>query len=316
MTAVAAAGTVSAAGTPAGTAIQNSAHVTYDVGGTPVTASSNLSTLTVAEVVNVNVTAQTPTVTVAPGAANSVVVMRVTNTGNGQETFRLTGNSALTGDNFDPTPATNMLYFDVDGNGVLSAADVIYVPGTNDPTLNPDAFVTILVVNNIPTGLANGQTGLTQLTAASRTGTGAPGTVFAGQGTSGVDAVLGVSGGTAAASASYVVAAMQINAVKSQTIADQFGGTQPIPGARITYQIVVTPTGTGTANNVVFNDNIPTNTTYLAGSLKINGTAQTDAADADAGAYVTTPSPYVTAGLGNLTQASGAQTITFTVTIN
>jgi len=305
-----------AVGTAAGTSIQNTAQVSYDVGGTVVNTSSNATTLTVAEIVNVNATAQTPTVTVAPGATNRVVVVRVTNTGNAPETFRLSGNSAIGGDNFDPIPAANMLYFDTDASGDLSAADVVYVPGTNDPVLAADAAIAILIVNNIPSGLSNGLTGITQLTATSLTGTGAPGAVYAGQGVGGVDAVLGTSGGAAIASGTYVVSAVQVAAVKSQTVVDQFGGSQPVPGARINYQVVITPTGTGTAAAVQFTDGIPANTTYVPGSVRVNGAVQTDALDADAGSFIAAPTPLVRANLGDLTQASGAQTVAFSVTIN
>src|SRR5262249_23323177 len=139
---------------------------------------------------------------------------------------------------------------------------------------------------------------------------------FAGQGAGGVDAVIGTSGGTVTASGSYVVAAMQLSAVKSQSITNPFGNTQPTPGARIDYQGVITPTGTGTASAVLFNDGIPANTTYIAGSLRVNNVVQTDAVDADAGDFLATPTPMVRANLGDLTQASGAQTIVFSVTIN
>jgi uncharacterized repeat protein (TIGR01451 family) len=104
--------------------------------------------------------------------------------------------------------------------------------------------------------------------------------------------------------------------VKSQVIADQFGGTQPVPGATITYQIVATPSGTGTATNVVFNDAIPANTTYKNGSLKLNGVALSEANDTDAGQFITTPAAQVSVALGSLTAASSAQTISFAVTIN
>jgi uncharacterized repeat protein (TIGR01451 family) len=305
-----------AAGTAAGTAINNTAQVSYDDGGTTVNTSSNPTTLTVAEIINVNTTVQTPNVTVSPGAASRAVVVRVTNTGNAPETFRLTGNSAIAGDNFDPAPAVNMIYFDIDGSGDLSAADTVYTAGANDPTLAADASINLLIINNIPSGLTNGQTGVTQLTAVSLTGTGAPGTVFAGQGESSTDAVLGTSGGTSGASGSYVVSSVQINAVKTQVVVDQFGGTQPIPGARIDYQIVVTPSGSGTASNVLIVDGIPTNTTYLPSTLRLNGAVQTDAGDTDSGSFVTAPAPAVRVNLGNLTQASGAQTVAFSVTIN
>lgn len=305
-----------ASGTAAGTSIQNTAHVSYDIGGTPVTTASNATTLTVAEIINVNVTTLTSSVSVAPGAANQVLQFRVTNTGNGPEKFHLTPNSTIVGDNFDPVLASNSIYFDTDGVTGLSPSDTLYVPGSNDPNLVADASIVVLVVNNIPTGLANGALGRSELSAAAFTGTGAAGTVFAGQGVSGVDAVLGTSGGMANNNGAYVSGSITLAAVKSQAIVDQFGGTQPVPGATITYQIVVTPSGSGTANNATISDAIPTNTTYKSGSLKLNGVTLTDSADTDAGQYLTTPTAQVSVALGALTAASSVQTISFAVTIN
>src|SRR5688572_32320676 len=78
-----------AIGAPAGTSIDNTAEVTYSIGGTSTTATSNTVSVTVAEILDVVVTAQTPNVSVASGAAQAETVFRVTNTGNGPETFRL-----------------------------------------------------------------------------------------------------------------------------------------------------------------------------------------------------------------------------------
>jgi uncharacterized repeat protein (TIGR01451 family) len=308
--------TAFAIGTPAGTQIQNTAQVNYTVGGASVTVDSNPTTLAVAEILNVNVAVQTPTVSVAPGATQRVIVVRVTNTGNGVETFSLVGDSVLAGDDFDPISAAPFIYFDTDGSSDLSPADVAYASGANDPVLNADDFTTLLIVNDIPAALANGAQGRTQLTATALTGSGTPGTVIAGAGVGGVDAVVGTTGATQIGVGTYIVAGLQLNAVKSQSVVDPFSGTRPIPGARINYQIVVTPTGTGTAVGTIFSDTIPTNTTYVAGTLRLNGAALTDAADADAGQLITAPAAQVRVTLGDLTNASGAQTIEFAVTIN
>jgi uncharacterized repeat protein (TIGR01451 family) len=310
------ASTALAVGTPAGTSIQNTAQVSYTLGAVNVNVSSNATALTVAEILNVNVAVQTPTVTVVAGATQRVVVVRVTNTGNGIETFRLTGNSVVAGDDFDPIPAAPFMYFDTDNSGDLTAADVAYVAGTNDPALAADQFATLLIVNSIPAALANGATGRTQLTAQALTGTGAAGTVFAGQGTGGVDAVVGTSTASQIGTGTYVIAGLQLNAVKSQVVVDQFGGARPLPGARINYQIAITPTGTGTATAVLFTDAIPANTTYIAGTLRLNTVVLTDVADADVGQFVTVPSTQVRVGLGDMTQLSGVQTIDFAVLIN
>jgi uncharacterized repeat protein (TIGR01451 family) len=305
-----------AVGVAAGTPISNTAEVTYSIGATSTIATSNTVSVTVAEILDVVVTLQTPSVSVTGGATQQELVYRVTNTGNGPEAFSLVMTSVLGGDDFDPAAATPAIYFDSDASGDLSAGDTPYVIGTNDPNLNADAFVTVLVVNNIPAGVVDGNRGLSRLTAAARTGTGAPGTSFAGQGVAGTDAVVGTTGADGEATGQYLVSGVAINAVKSQTVVDQFGGARPVPGARINYSVAVNATGTGTATGAFFSDNIPANTTYVPGTLRLNGAALTDGADVDAGDYSTTPAARVRVTLGNLTQASGSQTIQFAVTIN
>lgn len=305
-----------AVGVAAGTNIDNTAQVTYTVGSVSATATSNTTSVKVAEILDVVVTLQTPSVPVTAGAAKQGMLYRVTNTGNGPETFRLQMTSTLGGDEFDPVATTPPIYFDTDASGDLSPGDTPYVVGSNDPVLNADAFVTVLVVNDIPAAVVDGNRGFSRLLADSRTGTGTPGTTFAGQGFGGTDAVVGTTGALGQATGQYLVTGVAVNAVKSQTVVDQFGGARPVPGARINYTIVVSATGSGAATASVFNDNIPANTTYVPGTLRLNNVALSDAADADAGNFLTTPNAHVSVQLGTLTQASGAQTVQFAVTIN
>jgi uncharacterized repeat protein (TIGR01451 family) len=305
-----------AAGTAAGTSIQNTAQVTYTVGGSQVTTPSNTTAITVAERLDVNVTLQSGPISVQGGDLRRALALRVTNTGNGDESFQLTMTSAIGGDNFDPTPASPAIFFDTDASGDLSPSDTPYVAGTNDPQLAPDTFVTVLIVNDIPTGLTNGAIGRSRLAAQSKTGVGAPGTVFAGLGTGGVDAIVGSSGAASNATGDYVVSDVSLTNVKSATVQDPFGGSEPVPGSRITYQIVVNATGTGTAVSTVVDDTIPVNTTFVPGSLRLNAAALSDTADADAGEFLAGPSPAIRVRLGSLTAAAGTQTIVFQVTIN
>jgi uncharacterized repeat protein (TIGR01451 family) len=305
----------SALGTAAGTNIQNTATVDFSIGGAPSSATSNTTSVAVAEIVNVTIALQSATVSVAAGATGETLVFLVTNAGNSSETFALALDSVLLGDDFDPVPAVPALYFDTDGSGDLSGPDTPYVQGANDPALAADASLRVIAVNDVPLGLADGLRGRSELTATAATGTGAPGTVFLGQGAGGVDAVIGTSGGSAAVLGEYLVGDIQLSAVKSQTVQDAFGGNRPVPGATIVYQIVVTAAGTGTALGTAFSDAIPANTTYVAGSLRLNGAALTDAADGDAGAFTGAPAG-VAVSLGDLTAASGPQTIVFSVTID
>jgi uncharacterized repeat protein (TIGR01451 family) len=305
-----------AVGVAAGTNIDNTAQVTYSVGATSATVSSNTVSIKVAEILDVVVTLQTPSVSVTGGATQQELVYRVSNTGNGPETFRLVMTSVLAGDDFDPVATTPAIYFDTDASGDLSPGDTPYVVGTNDPVLTADAFVTVLVVNDIPAAVVDGNRGLSRLTADARTGTGTPGTNFAGQGVGGTDAVVGTTGADSDATGQYLVSGVTLGVVKSQTVVDQFGGARPVPGARINYSIAVGTTGSGAATAAVFSDNIPVNTTFVPGTLRLNGATLTDGADVDAGDFSTTPAAHVRVTLGNLTQASGSQTIEFAVTIN
>lgn len=307
---------VFAVGTPVGTVIENTATVTFDLAGSPVTLQTNTTTVTVVERIDVNVTVQSPQVLVAANDTNQALLFRVTNTGNGTETFQLAINSALGGDDFDPVPAVPPIYFDSNGSGDFNVGDVAYTPGTNDPVLAADATVDVFLVNDIPGGVANGETGLSQLTATSATGTGAPGTEFTGQGDGGVDAIVGTSGGEDLDTGEYLVSDVQVIIVKAQAVADPFGGTQPIPGATITYTITVQVLGTGTATASAVRDLIPTYATYVPASITLNTVSLSDAIDADAGEIDTSGAPTIVVRLGDLTAVAGIQTVVFQVTID
>lgn len=305
-----------AVGTLAGTAVVNQAQVSFTVAGTPGTAQSNATTLLVGEVLDLNVTLQSARVSVVAGETQRTLLFLVTNTGNGVETLPLAVDNLVAGDDFDPQSSSPAMFFDTDASGDLSAADTAYVVGGNDPNLAPDAAVAVLLVNDIPATVGDGQLGRSRLNARAATGIGTPGTAFAGQGTGGTDAVAGANGAEGSATGEYLVGDVQVALVKSATIADPAGGTRAVPGALINYQILVNVSGSGTARAFNIDDAIPANTTYLAGSLRLDGNALTDAADADFGEFQAGTAPRVRIALGDLTQASGAHTVAFTVTIN
>ena len=305
-----------AAGTPAGTVIENAVQVSFDLGGSAQSIDSNTTSLTVAERIDVSVIPLSPQAFVSPGASNSSLLFRITNIGNGSETFELQLNSNVVGDDFDPLPAAPSIYFDSDASGALSPGDVAYVPGSNDPTLAADAAIDVLVVNDIPPVVTNGQIGRSELTARSLTGNGAPGDPFPNQGDGGVDALVGASGGLAVESGEYVGDDVQINVVKTVAVQDPFGGTEPVTGATLTYTITIEVANSGTATASTFADPIPDNTSFVNSSISLNGSALTDAVADDAGELDTTATPTVVVRLGDLTQASGVQTVSFDVVIN
>ncbi len=306
-----------AAGTAVGTLIENAATVDFLQDGSQQQVVSNTVSFVVAERIDVVVTLQTGQVAVAPNDVDRALLFTVTNTGNGSETLQLAMNSIVAGDDFDPVPVTpDAIFFDTNASGDFDVGDTAYVPGGNDPLLGPDQSVDVLVLNNIPGTVANGETGRSELIATAATGSGAPGTVYAGQGDGGVDAVVGATGATATVFGEYLVDDVAISFVKTQAVSDPNGGSEPIVGATITYTISVEVLNDGTATAATFRDAIPTWSTYVPGSITLNGATISDATDGDAGEYDTTIAPTVVVRLGDLAQSDGVQTVGFQVTID
>jgi uncharacterized repeat protein (TIGR01451 family) len=302
-----------AAHTPAGTVINNSATATYELpGGGETTVTSNTVSLTVDELLDVSVASTDGgDVSVAPGATGQVLTFRVTNAGNGSEAFRLTARDNAGGDDFDPSATAIML--DANGNGTYEPGiDTLYVAGANEPVLAPDGSALVFVLSSIPAGATDTQRGRIDLVAVAATGSGAPGTSFAGQGQGGGDAVVGATGADAEDDGYYRLAAASVAFVKSATVADPFGGTTRVPGAIITYRLVATVSGSGSLANLRIADPIPAGSTYRPGTLTLEGAPLTDAADADVGEFTGTG---IAARLG--TVAGGAtRTVTFQVAID
>ncbi len=307
---------VNAAGVAPGTHIDNFASVQYTIAGQTYTGSSVINTVVVDELIDVTVTWQNGTdVQVLPGTNDQALLFRVTNTGNGTETYTLSANVNLTGDNFDPSNAR--IYFDTDNSGTFTAPDQLYVPGSNDPTLASGAFVDVLIVSDIPGGLNNGNIANCLLKATDNTFTGKPGSVKVGAGDNGSDAVLGLSGGKASAIGTYQVGSSPFSFVKSMKVTDPSGGSESVSGSIIQYTLKVTPTGVSAVSGAVVTDPIPANTTYVPGSMSLNGTPLGDGTgDGDPGDFnVTTPGA-ITVNLGALAANASAQIIKFQVKIN
>ena len=179
-------------GVAAGTLIENTASATYsDDGGSPQTVDSNTVTVQVAELLDVTVATQDASA-VSIGSGSAVLTFEVTNTGNGPEAFDLTADPAIAGNAFDVT--VDGIAYDTNGNGVYDpGVDVVLAPGASTPEILADEALTVFVLVTAPAGVADAETSEVNLLAEAVTGTGAPGTVFAGQGVDGSDAVTGLT---------------------------------------------------------------------------------------------------------------------------
>ena len=300
-------------GTLAGNKIDNIATATYSLpGGGSGSVTSNLVSLTVDELLDVTVAwSDGGDVVVQPGLTGQVLTFTVTNTGNGSEAFALSARNTLSGDNFDPTAFS--IYLDTNGDGNYDpGVDLAYVAGAGNPVIAADGAITVFIVSTIGAGEADATRAGIDLIAAAVTGIGAPGTTFAGQGTGGGDAVVGTSGADGLDDGYYKVSAATVSFVKSQLVADPFGGSTTVPGSIITYTLSATVNGSGTLTALAIADAIPAGTTYVPGSLTLEAGALTDATDSDRGEFASTA---VAVRPGDVL-AGQTRTVTFKVIVN
>lgn len=270
-----------AAGVSAGTLIENTAVASYDDGAGPRTINSNTVTVRVDELLDVTLTSLDPgPVPTRPGEA--VLRFELTNQGNGPEAFRLIANPAVAGNDFDV--AVTAIAIDRNDNGLYDAGvDEILAAPQVTAQLATDAVLTLFVLVSVPEGVADTDTSAVELTAEAVTGTGAPGTVFAGAGVDGGDAITGTTEARAIARGNLLVGMTTVALTKAVTLRDPFGGTGALPGSIASFNITATVSGSGSVADLVVTDAIPEGTTYTPGSLKLDGTPLTDATDADAG---------------------------------
>jgi len=276
-----------AVGTDAGAIISNTATATFDdpVTGNSGTTSATAPDITVAELINVNVTANDATpVETQPGDTDQVLTYTVTNTGNGTEAFTLDA-ANLAGDDIDTDTLT--IYADTDNDGVFNPAND--TPVTADVVLDADEDITIFVVGDIPAAGVTGEQADVELTATSATpgvDGAAPGTLIPGQGTNTPSgAVVGTNptdSDTGTFQIGEIITDSTVDITKAiESRVDPFGGTTDVPGTVVTYLITVTAIN-GDVDNLVVADTIPLDLTYVAESVTVDAVAATDVADADA----------------------------------
>lgn len=329
-----------AAGTASGTVITNTATATYGVGtltGLTATGSTNI---TVDNKVNVTVT-KNADATVTPSSTNQALIFVVTNTGNTTQRY------ALSVVNSAGIAMDNVRIYRDNGStaNAWDASDTLYSDASTFGNVAADGTLNILIVADTPGTATDGQTADYSLVATTvDAGTTTVTTQTSGANTSGVDVVFGDIAGSASgdaakdgkhsASGRYTVSSLSVSVAKSvyvysdpsTGVNDGTAGSnytdctvcpKAIPGATLRYTVTTTVTGSGTALNVVITDPIPTNTTYTAGTLKLNGTLLSDTSGNDAGDVGGTTAGTVTVNLGPLTSAAAdLKTITFDVTIN
>lgn len=323
-----------AVGTPAGTTISNNATLTYVmVAGLPSTATSNTVSFLVDKKVNLIVAEVSGSATsVSSGQTGAVTTFSVTNLGNDLQGFNLTaalasgnpatgGTAPFTTNNFSATGLS--VFADANNNGIY---EPLIDTATSISSLASGVSRKVFIVGNIPATALNGQQSVVSLMATVVAPTTMAALVeTAGANTAGVDIIFADSAGVAtgdithdakhSAYAAYLAGGVNLTLNKSiASVLDPKGTAILMPGAVMTYQIVATLSGLGTATNLVITDPLPVNTTYVSGSIVVNSIAKTDAADADNAQFIAATQT-ISVSPGNVA-APASIVITFRATIN
>jgi uncharacterized repeat protein (TIGR01451 family) len=234
--------------TPAGTVISSTAQATFqDVDGTSFTILSNPALVVVGQVAGVDLSP--PRVSTADPGNVVVFTHTLQNIGNGSDSFTVVTRSS-TG-----WPVT--VHRDANGNGALDPGESAVV---GPVALAMGASTALLVAVNVP-GLATVR-GLTDTIAVVATSRFNPSVADSLEDQAQVRSV-GI-------------------AVTLDKSVDRATAT---PGDVLTYTITYAASGGATASNLRVSDVIPVGTSYIAGTLRLNGIPLSDIAGDDAGTF-------------------------------
>lgn len=288
-------GAAHAASTLAGSSINNTATVNYNVGASaqpPVT--SNTASFVVDRKVNLTVTeVGGVATTISYGDNAQVTTFQVTNLTNATQDFRLYASEqlSLAITTFGLTDNMDMhnvhVYVDGNNNGTYEAASDT---ATYIDELAPDMSKTVFIVADAPSsGAASGTAGvgLTAVAAAGGTASSLGADLLP---TIGLDSPTQVDivfadgngpldllhDGAQSALDSYVVASTTVTFAKTASViwdpVNLFLTPKAIPGATIEYCLKVGNSGASNATGVAITDAVPSGTTFVPGSLYVGGT--------------------------------------------
>ncbi|NNE58421.1 MAG: DUF11 domain-containing protein [Hellea sp.] len=280
-----------AGGTSAGTNVQNTFTLNYDVNDTPQPVINNVGNeteFTVDRKIDLSVDSTVDT-SVTPGENQRILTYTLTNEGNDaqQYDFNIVDeavNAPLVG--FDASPYV-VWYEDP-----LNAGVYIEFTGSNYPELTADQSITVQIRADIPTSANDDEREILSLVATTLDTSGnvvtedtdgnailgAAENVFADDPAS-AEASTGDSGtvsdGNESATAFYVVSTAELTAVKAVDVFSQDGagcatipGTPTsgyaIPGACVEYVITAENTGSEDATDIVISDTLATDLTFIA----------------------------------------------------
>lgn len=234
--------------TPAGTRIDNWAEVSFEASdGQVYSVLSDTLAIVVGQVAGVDV--EPPRSSIVDPGVEVVFPHTLTNLGNGQDSFTVTATS------LEGWPAR--LHLDADGDGALGGGDPLI---TGPVSLAMSETVALLAVVSVPGGAqVRGTIDSVRVEATSLTEPAVS------------DAVVDI--------VEVRAAEIVVELIKSVDLA-----TATI-GDILTYTIRYEATGVGSATNFEIVDVIPAGTSYLPGTLRLDGAPLTDTPGDDVGSF-------------------------------
>ncbi len=285
-----------AGGTAAGTDVQNTFTLNYEVNSVPQDEITNdgapgndaPTSFTVDRTIDLSVESTVDT-SVTPGELNQVLDFTLTNEGNDTQQYDLTViNEAVNA----PTVGFDVSPYTVWYEDPLNPGTFIEFTGSNYPELAPDQSINVEIRGDIPSSANDAEQEILSLVATTldtsgsvvtadsdgNSITGAAENVFADDPAS-AEASTGDSttapDGNESATASFIVASAEVTGTKDVAVFSEDGanctvipgtatGGYSIPGSCVEYTITVTNTGGEDATNVVVFDELDPNLTLVA----------------------------------------------------
>jgi len=265
-----------AKGTIAGSVIENRATVKVKLQNSIVESQSNKDTFVVDQIVDIKLSWQDSSeVAVASGEKDRVLTFEVSNIGNKRDTVTLE-HIDNGGNSFSKKPTNVRIYKDTNGNGVWDENDI----KVSKVTLNEDSNTTLFLVSDIQEDNYNvndkDDEGIKAISKSSNSS--------GNDNKDKIDTV--VRNKNAQDYGTYIIRDYWLETLKSSKIESEDNKTHT--GSVIEYKIELKIGGSNTNKEITdikLKDAIPNGTTYINGSLKLNGTTLSDAKDGDAGYF-------------------------------
>ncbi len=268
-----------AVGVKAGTIITNQAQLFYEMDNKTFQIKSNKTQDIVDQLLDLDLSwLDSEEVYVYRGQKEAILTFKLTNIGNGQDSFTLYLNGGL-GVDFEVLNFKS--FIDNNKNLRFDKQDILQ----STITLKADESRLIFVACDIPSSNKMVQDDIAKiiLKAVSKLGgSGVAGKVHSTKGIKGVDAIDGIKGGIDTVEGIYKLKTQDgLKLKKSVVISNKFGTDEAIKGAIATYKIMLSMPKNRQAEEIRVSDEIPKYTEYIQSSLKLNGRSLSDVQDSD-----------------------------------